>query len=105
MMPPPPTARTTTAQGAPNAIQTSPASTSTPTGTTNPARMTGLIGMELPSVAVDRSTRQCEPVAGPAHGLDQRVQPERLEHKTQAPDVDIDRAFFDVHLGAPHLVQ
>ena len=62
-----------------------------------PATTTGL----MPALPVSRSARHREPVAAAAHGLDQRVLPERLERLPQPPDVDVDRALLDVRVDRP----
>ena len=44
-------------------------------------------------------------VARSAHGFNQAVMLRGFERLAQAPDMHVNRAFFDKHMVAPHLVE
>ena len=44
-------------------------------------------------------------VAGAAHGFNQAVVLRDFERLAQTPDMHVNRAFFDKHMVAPHLVE
>src|SRR6266550_7101103 len=54
---------------------------------------------------VRRLQIRLEAIAGSAHGLDQLVMPRRRKRLAQPSDMNVDRAFFDEHVLAPHFVE
>src|SRR5918911_297850 len=52
-----------------------------------------------------RGSSGAQAVAGTAHRVDQAIVSGGMERLAQAPDVHVDRAFLNIDVIAPHLVE